>query len=448
MKQPDFSWVDEYFQNVKPYIFVRLEDHLLIKRPNEVQKLNKTGALILKTLLDGTKINELLKKMQADEEKTLQTYQFLSAIKDSVDGHISIFDCNPAITKKTFDGSFSELPVLSELAITYRCNLKCSFCYAGCNLTQNPINSDKELSTAELKAIIQKIATQAKVPSISFTGGEPLLRADLPDLIACAKSLDMRVNLISNGTLVNPVIAKKLVENGLDSAQISIEGITDRIHDHLVGKTGAFEKSIEAVHTFKALGIHVHTNTTLNGANIHQAAEFPGFVKNTLGLKKFSMNMMIPSGSVTSNQLLKLNYKEMGAHLKAIIRQSKIFDVEFMWYSPLPLCMFNTITHGLGNKGCAACDGLLSVAPNGDVLPCASYDDSVGNIHDSGFEEVWHGSKAGFYRKKEFAHPICRNCEHFAICNGACPLYWRNMGYEELISMFETKETQGDDSYF
>ena len=277
----DFTWVDEFFQNVKPYIYVRAEDNLLIKRPNQVQKLNKTGTKILKALLDGAKIKDVLKIINS-EEKEIQIYQFLTAIRESIDGQIDIFTSNPAVEKKPFEMNFSEFPVLSELAITYRCNLKCAFCYAGCNLTQNPINSDKELTTKELKNIISKIFNQAKVPSISFTGGEPTLRKDLPELISYAKKLGMRVNLISNGTLIDKNKAEELVAAGLDSVQISIEGIDAKTHDHLVGKKGAFDLSVAAINILKQTGIHTHTNTTLNRHNIGQSAHFPDFVKNEL----------------------------------------------------------------------------------------------------------------------------------------------------------------------
>lgn len=428
----DFTWIDDYFQRVKPYIFVRLEDNLLIKRPNQVQKLNKTGAQILKSLLNGIKIKDILQKKQCTPEKELQIHQFLTAIRESIDGNIDIFSTNPAVEKKPFEMNFSEFPVLSEIAITYKCNLSCAFCYAGCNLTQNPVNSDKELTTSELKKIIHKIYHQAKVPSISFTGGEPTLRKDLAELIKYAKGLGMRVNLISNGTLIDKKKAHELSVAGLDSSQISVEGIDSHTHDHLVGRQGAFDKAMAALRFLKEEGIHTHTNTTLNRFNIEQAPQFPAFVKNQLAHKKFSMNMMIPSGSVSGNESLKLTYSEMGEHIQKIIAESKVQEVEFMWYSPIPICMFNTITHGLGNKGCAACDGLLSVAANGDILPCSSYDQSVGNLLNDDFNYIWHNEKASFFHRKDFAHRYCKACEHFMLCNGACPLYWRNMGCDEL----------------
>ena len=136
-------------------------------------------------------------------------------------------------------------------------------------------------------------------------------------------------------------------------------------------------------------------------------------------------------------------YRDTGAHLERILAASRAAGVEFMWYSPVPMCMFNSITHGLGNKGCSACDGLLSVGANGDVLPCASYNDSVGNLRRQDFADIWQSEKAAMYRDKLLAHPDCQQCEHFAICNGACPLYWRKMGFHEL---YELKGIEDDES--
>jgi len=434
----DFSWVDAYFQKVKPYIYIRLEDMLLIKRPNEVQKLNKSGAYILKELLNGHEINSILKKINATSEKELQVYNFLTAIRQSIESKTDLSVCNPAVIKMPFESAFTQYPVLSEIAITYCCNLKCGFCYAGCNLSPNPINSNAELDTKGLKKIITKIYEQAKVPSVSFTGGEPILRDDLPELITHAKKLGMRVNLISNGTLIDKNKATDLHNAGLDSAQISIEGIDEATHDALTGVKKSFTKAVAAIHYLKNLGIHTHSNTTLNRQNIEQAAHFPLFVKTILGNKKFSMNMMIPVGNVSKNQSLKLLYSEMAEVIKIIIAESKKQEIEFMWYSPLPLCLFNTITNGLGNKGCAACDGLLSVAPTGDVLPCSSFSGAVGNLFKQDFKDFWHKKAATFLREKQFAHEYCKKCEHFILCNGACPLYWKEMGFDELEHIFKT----------
>lgn len=425
------KWIDEFIDKVRPYIFVRTEDNILIKRPNQATKINASGAKVLKYLLDGGNILDLVKKTGLEKSREIEL--FILAVKGYLQGSLDEFSMNPAVESSLFTLEFSKLPVLSELALTYDCNLKCQFCYAGCNCTTNPVGTNKELTTAEFKSAIKTIYEAAKVPSISFTGGEPTLRPQLLlECIAYAHSLGMRVNLITNGTRITNPFAIQLKKSGLDSVQVSIEGITPETHDKIVQKQGAFEKSIQAIGFFKDLDLHVHTNTTLNRLNVEECYKLPEFVKNTLKLERFSMNLVIPAGSGEINSELAISYSEVGSMILEIQKQSKLHDVEFMWYSPIPMCMFNTITNDLGNKGCATCDGLISVAPNGDVLPCASYNQPVGNLISTPFKNVWQGKEALYFRNKEFAHQICKDCDHFAVCNGACPLYWRNNSFKEL----------------
>lgn len=429
----DLSWVDTFIENVRPYIFVRTEDNLLIKRPNKAQKLNPTGALILKSLLDGMTIREVLDKIGRDASKMNDVSRFMTAVKLQLENRLDEFCENPAVDVEPFAMKFSEYPVLSEVALTYRCNLKCRFCYAGCGCTVNPAGSNREIPPDQVRLVLWKIFHQARVPSVSFTGGEPTLVAELPELIRYAKDLGMRVNLITNGTLITPTVAVELADNGLDSAQVSIEGTTATTHDRAVGRKGAFEKSVAAAGYLKDAGILTHSNTTMTMDNLSECLRMPEFVGNKLKNDRFSMNLVIPTGSGAVNDNLIVPYHRVGEWVEKIVARSRATGVTFMWYSPVPMCMFNSIVHGLGNKGCSACDGLLSVAANGDVLPCASFDDSVGNLVEDDFNTIWHSDKAVKYRNKALAHPECRQCEHFHICNGACPLYWRQVGFEELV---------------
>ncbi|NJK97455.1 MAG: hypothetical protein HC905_23395, partial [Bacteroidales bacterium] len=128
-------WVDEFIKQVRPYIFVRTEDNILIKRPNQATKINATGARILKFLLDGGTIEALLQKTGNDKLPEIEL--FLLAVKSFLEGKLDEFSTNPAVETSVFTKDFSKLPVLSELALTYDCNLKCRFCYAGCNCTVN-----------------------------------------------------------------------------------------------------------------------------------------------------------------------------------------------------------------------------------------------------------------------------------------------------------------------
>ena len=428
----NLAWVDEFIANVKPYIFVREEDQILIKRPNQAQKLNASGARLLKTLLDGASIQTVLAEIADDSQKTTDVANFLYAIRQQLEGRLDQFTQNPAVEVQPFDMKFTQYPVLSEVAVTYRCNLKCVFCYAGSGCAANPTGSAEEMTVEQVKAVLWKIFHQAKTPSVSFTGGEPTLLAKLPELIRYAKGLGMRVNLITNGTLITQALAQEYAEQGLDSAQVSLEGVTADTHDRIVRLPGAYHNTLNAIEYLKAAGILTHTNTTITRANLHECAKFPSFVKTTLGNRKLSMNLMIPTGSGAVHDELIVSYQEIGRYVESILTASQKQDVEFMWYSPVPMCMFNSIVHGLGNKGCSACDGLLSIGANGDVLPCASYDDPIGNLLEQDFTTIWQSAKSKMYREKTLAHPACQICEHFAICNGACPLYWRRVGFGEL----------------
>lgn len=422
-------WVDEYFAKVKPFVAIRRDDNLLIKRPNKAVKLNSVGAQILEKIIAGKAVLDLLEPIANDDEKVLQIVNFLYAVRHQIDGELTTFSVNPAVEVKPLEKVFSPLPVLSEFALLDDCNLACRFCYGACSFSKKKRYT--QLSLDEMKIIIKKIHNEAKIPSISFTGGEPTLSPNLPAVIEFAKSFDMRVNLITNGTLLTFDLVQKLKTAGLDSAQISLEGVTSETHDAITQVAGSFDKTVNGLKNALASGLHAHCNTTLNRMNIHEATAFPEFVKD-LGAERFSMNMVIPTGSVEDNRDISLSYSEIGPIVLDVLKQAKKSDVEFMWYSPVPVCMFNSILEGLGNKGCSACDGLLSVNAKGEVIPCASYDKPLGSLLNGSFTGIWNSEISKRIREKELAHIECTSCDSFNVCHGACPIYWKHFGFDEL----------------
>lgn len=423
-----YIWIDEFIANVRPYVMVRKEDGVLIKKPNMAQKLNPTGAMILHDLLGGMRIEEMISRRKLDDKKLSEIICFVHAVKATLGGKLNPYTSNPAVEKKAFHAPFSELPVLSELAITSRCNLRCAFCYAGINCTAAP---GPDLSLRHVKRLLGVIRNDAKVPSVSLTGGEPTLREDIFRIIRYAKRLDMRVNLISNGTLIDKSFAKKLKSSGLDTAQISIEGSRAEVHDKITGVNGSFEKAISAMGFLREQGIPVHGNTTLSAENKEDVKHLP-LMYREMGFDRFSMNLVIPVGSVMKNRELGMTYSQAATVIDIVNKESVRQGIEFMWYSPVPLKIYNTITEGLGNKGCAACDGLLSVDSSGNLLPCSSWNEPVGNLLRESFKDVWNSKRSVFIRHKKEAPKECEGCEHFQVCQGACPLFWRQMPLTEL----------------
>ncbi|UCD29972.1 MAG: radical SAM protein [Planctomycetota bacterium] len=454
------DWINGYVARIRPYICLRSEDGVLIKMPTEVFKLNPSGIKILERVIEGEKIQDIaLSNGSADHcERIAQIHAFFCDLRDLLGNRLGNGRDRRATTVTRFEGSFTRYPVLSEIAITYRCNLACTFCYAGCGTSDaTPGNPAKEkhrdwwkfwrksncskrdpiaaeMTTDEVMQVIDQIAHIGKVPSVSFTGGECTLRLDLPDCIARASSQGMRVNIITNGIrCADPVYVESLIAAGLTSAQVSLEGPTAEIHDRLTQHQGSFAKTIRGVETLRDAGLHVHTNTTICNENARHLNGIIDLAKK-LSLPHISMNHIIPTGTpnLSRHERIKVSYSRIGKYVIRAKRYAEQVGIDFHWYSPTPFCIFNPIAQGLGNKGCAACDGLLHVSPAGEVLPCSSFAHGVGNILEKGLDKVWFSKYAQYYKKKHQAHPICRICRHFQLCQGACTLYWSAMGYGEL----------------
>ncbi|MBC7264696.1 MAG: radical SAM protein [Chloroflexi bacterium] len=436
---PDLqSFAEELVSQTRDYIYIRSEDGLIILRPNRVHYLNATAKAMLSRLYTGdvpdveATVREIAAEYEVDEARVREDlYQLLVGIaallRDDVCGA-------PAVRSTTFGSHRRDLPVLSEVALTYRCQNHCVFCYADSPARGSTVS---EMTTDQVKLVIDRIFDEAHCPTVSFTGGEPTLRADLPELVRYAKAKGMRVNLITNGLRCSqPAYVAALAEAGLDSAQVSLEGGSAEIHDAVVRHPGAFEKTTRAVKELRAAGIHTHTNTTICGGNRNHLLELVDYIAEELRSEYFSMNMVIQTGTALGHPEEEISYREIGPIIEMVQTHARKKGVRFVWYSPLPYCIFNPIAHGLGSKSCAAVDGLLSVSPSGEVLPCSSFERGIGSLLRNSFAEVWFSPTALYWRRKEFLPPVCQNCELKTICCGACPLYWDQRGnFDELANV-------------
>jgi len=436
---PDLSWVDEFWEQAGQYIFAREEDGILILPPNRVYKINPSGSALVRYLKKGGKASFLFRKK--DKERRLPLDQvrsveaFFKTLAELYRGEVS-----GGLEHLAYSFDFSRLPILGEVALTYRCNNRCLFCYAGCGPGADGRGAKSaryrpgrggDLSAEEWKRIIRLFKDEAKIPFFSFSGGEPLLRQDLEELVSYAAALGLETNLVSNGTLIDDKRASSLYAAGLRTAQISVEAPDAELHDSLVGRAGAFDETLRGIRSLMKAGIDVQTNTTITGRTKEAAAAMPAFLAG-LGIKRFAMNMYIPGTdnppSPSVREDLLLSYDEIGPVVDRVRKAAFEAGLTFYWYSPTPFCYYNPIARGMGNKSCAAVDGLISVAANGDLLPCSSWDEPLGNLLETPFRELWFSRRAQFFKYKQFAPAQCRECGAFTACQGACPLYWRACG--------------------
>jgi radical SAM protein with 4Fe4S-binding SPASM domain len=424
---PDLSWIEPFVDRIRPYVSVRLEDNVLIRMPNECFKLNRTGARLLHFMLNSGRLRTILKERRHDENAPPQINEFFTALSLMLGHNLCERFHSDAIERVGFELGYIELPVLAELAITDRCNVKCRFCYGACPNDTGGSSAksgpEYELSTPEFKRILQIIRKDAGVPSVSFTGGEPMLRKDIFELIRHAhRKLNIRVNLITNGTLITEPVAKKLRAAGLSSAQVSIESPDAAVHDALTQVSGSHARSVRGLLALKQAGVLAHPHGTLCAENAESLTRMPQYAK-TLESDRFSLNMLIPVGRGVDSTL-SVRYADIETLVRPIAAAARQAGIEFMWYAPTPMCLFNPVANRLGNKCCAACEGLLAIDPRGNILPCSSWKEPIGSLFEHDFKSLWFGERARFLRAKEAAPRECDGCEDFAVCNGACPLYF------------------------
>jgi radical SAM protein with 4Fe4S-binding SPASM domain len=424
----DLNWAADFWRGVKPYVYLRELDHTLIFPPNRVYKLNDSGFALLKILSKTGRLPSL--DALADTQRA-EVREFFRSLRAAYDGEPR------AAERLPYDFDFTRLPVLGEIALTYACNQACLFCYAGCDGAAK--SGGKVMSTREVKKVIRIFKEKAQIPFFSFTGGEPLLRPDLERLTRYARRLGLRTNLVSNGTLATPERARALQKAGLGSAQISIEAPTPELHDELTHRPGSFQRALSGIKALQDAGIPAQTNTTLSRLNLSQAVAMPAFLKS-LGIQRFAMNLFIPTIPGPQAERLFVSYTEIGPVVDAVVKAARAEGLTFYWYSPTPFCHYNPIARGLGNKSCAAVDGLISVTPAGDVIPCSSWDEPLGNLLSGRFEDIWFSGRAAHIKNKRYAPPECSGCGSFVACQAACPLYWKFAGTAELSRAAEDRK--------
>ena len=431
----DLRWVDELMASVRPHVMVRPEDELLILVPNTPIKINPTAIRVLGAIVDeGLGIADVLRREGDRPSRRRELHYFFTDLQDWLRGSLGEGLGRRGVTTEAFSAEFAEYPVISEIALSYRCNLSCEFCYAGCFASGLPPgwSEDRTMSDDQVCSVLDVIRHDAHCPSVSFTGGEPTIRPGLPRFVRHAKDLGMKVNIISNGQMLSERLVASLAEAGLDSAQLSLEGPTAEVHDSQVKRPGAFNRLWAGVERLREHGIRVHTNTTMSQRNVPYLEQLVDEIAER-GMTRMTMNLVIPCGTGKEQSLL-IPYTEVGEHILRVKNRADDHGIQFIWYSPIPMCIFNTVAHGLGNQGCAAADGLLHVNPAGDVLPCSSFEhqESIGNLLEQSFAEVWASQEAHFFRKKDMKPPMCQPCPNKEICQGACTLYWREVGLAEL----------------
>ena len=331
-------------------------------------------------------------------------------------------------------------PYKVDLAMSYGCNNRCPHCYNQCQRTAPPATAgagrfdytqslfsppSSLLSLNQWQQVLDRMAAIG-IPHVVFTGGEPTLCAELPDLIRRATALGLVSGLNTNGRrLSDPAFARSLSEAGLDHVQITLQSPDAAVHDAMSG-AAAFDETVAGVKNSLAAGLHTITNTTLTQQNVAGAGRLVEFLHG-LGVRTFACNGMIYSGGgQTCGDAIAV---ERLAPVLAQVRDRAVeLKMRFLWYTPTEYCRLSPVELELGPRRCNAGEYSICIEPNGDVIPCQSYYVAAGNILRDRWEDIWESALFRGFRCRT-ADPRaaglperCWDCPDLPLCGGGCPL--------------------------
>ncbi len=314
-------------------------------------------------------------------------------------------------------------PMRMDLALTFTCQNNCVHCYAG-----GPHKTD-ELTTEQWNRVIDRLH-DIGVFIVTFTGGEPTLREDLPDLLQYAQNKGVVTGLVTNGRrLKDKNYVRTLEKVGLDFVQVTLESHRSEVHDLMTGTKGSWKETVAGIKNVIPTRIYVTTNTTLSKHNAEDFLETVNFIKQ-LGVAGFGCNSLIYSGKAQEiGDKFAVSIETLKKLLPQVHEKANQLGLKFQWYTPTQYCLFDPVSLGLGVKACTASLVNMCVGPNGDVYPCQSYFESLGNILKDDWRKIWNNPLAVSIRKREYVEPKCKDCPQLQICGGGCPLELQEPGY-------------------
>lgn len=329
---------------------------------------------------------------------------------------------------------FNERPFIAIWEVTQACDLACVHCRASAQPDRNPL----ELSTDEGKKLIDQIAA-LKVPVFVLTGGDPIKRPDLFELIGHARSVGVRVSLTPSATpLLTRDVIVRLKEAGLARLAVSMDGACAETHDAFRGMSGSFARTLDAVRWANEVGLPVQINTTFSRRNINEIDNIVALMEK-LKITLWSVFFLVPTGRGKLNDLLSA--EEFEAAFAKIHSLSKVasFDIkttEAQHYRRFILqqCVAERrlgmdfaspqgrTVDAIGRAPRSLNDGkgFVFISHKGEVFPSGFLPLSAGSIREQGLATIYRDSP--LFRNLRDTSKLegkCGSCEFKEICGGS-----------------------------
>jgi len=328
---------------------------------------------------------------------------------------------------------FNERPFIAIWEVTQACDLACVHCRASAQPERHP----EELTTAEGKELIDQIASW-KVPVFVLTGGDPIKRPDLFELIRYARTVGVRVSLTPSATpLLTRDVVVRLKEAGLARLAVSMDGASAATHDAFRGLSGSFARTLDAVRWANEVDLPVQINTTFSRRNIGEIDQIVSLMEE-LRIALWSVFFLVPTGRGKLNDLLSAEEFEGVFEKLHQLSRSATFDIkttEAQHYRRFVLqkkvaekrsgimpseARVSKDEIGRAPRGLNDGKGFVFISHKGEVFPSGFLPLSAGSIREQPLETIYRESS--LFRNLRDVSQLegkCGACEFKQICGGS-----------------------------
>jgi radical SAM protein with 4Fe4S-binding SPASM domain len=298
-----------------------------------------------------------------------------------------------------------KIPLNAHLDVTWKCNARCLHCYLD-------HEAGGEMRTEEIKSLLDQLAAAGTL-FLTISGGEILLRKDIFEIAAYARSLRFDVKLKTNGIRIGAREAARFGRLGVREADVSIYSWRPEVHDAITLTPGSLARSIAAIRHLHGQGIRTNMRTPIMKDT---AADYPGIqaLADELGvMARFDLTI---APRLDGNRA-PLDLRVSGDTLKDIFRDRRIaVNVDEACAPPPPLD-----AQVLSRQPCGAGHAGVYITPQGDVTPCVQFPVVCGSLRRNTFAEIWREPPLLRIREMRLRDlPVCRACPNAPICT-RCP---------------------------
>ncbi|MTI82562.1 MAG: putative heme d1 biosynthesis radical SAM protein NirJ2 [Firmicutes bacterium] len=306
---------------------------------------------------------------------------------------------------------------------TNQCNLYCQHCYRDAG-----IRAQDELNTEEAINLIDEIA-KAGFKIMIFSGGEPLMRQDIYQLITHAAQTGLRPVLGTNGTLITPEVARKLKAAGLMAVGISLDSTDAARHDKFRAVPGCWEQAVAGMRACLQADLPFQIHTTVMEWNYDEVETLTDFAVAE-GARGHHVFFLVPTGRAVDIEEESLRASQYETLIKRLMKKQQEVDIEVK-----PTCapQFMRIAEQMGldlrfTRGCLAGISYCIINPVGDVQPCAYLEVPVGNVRNTPFSEIWEQNEVFDKLRSLDYQGGCGSCGYKKVCGGcrARAYYYHN----------------------